>query len=241
MLKKYLNKTILNYIYLVIISAFVYILYKSFDINQINYFISENQVKLEKSILYAVTLIFILRAISIIIPILPGTYCSVISGYLFGVKNGLLIIFIADFFACSFAFFVSRNLGRDALKRILGNTQMSKIEQLSKNYFEQNIFLMTGFLMTSWFDFVSYAIGLTKIPWKKFMPALIISILISDLPFVAGGYSINQLKDNGMQAILKGDLDIIKGPYLIILIISVLVAFCLGLLNIYFTRKSKII
>ena len=46
---------------------------------------------------------------------------------------------------------------------------------------------MTGFLMTGLFDFVSYAIGLTRIPWNRFLKALFISIILSNPPIVALG------------------------------------------------------
>ena len=44
--------------------------------------------------------------------------------------------------------------------------------------------------MTGFFDFVSYGIGLTKTPWLKFLPALVISILLSNPPVVALGAGI---------------------------------------------------
>ena len=59
---------------------------------------------------WGILLILLLRLISIIIPILPGTYCLLISGYLFGLLNGLLISFIADLIACSVCFSLSKNL-----------------------------------------------------------------------------------------------------------------------------------
>ena len=62
---------------------------------------------------------------------------------------------------------------------------------------------MTGFLLTSWFDFVCYAIGLTKVSWRRFMPALIFSIVISDAPFVASGNALRQLGDIKVDQILN--------------------------------------
>ena len=178
--------------------------------------------------------------ISIIIPILPGTYCSVIAGYLYGMKYGLALIFVADFLACSFSFLLSRSFGRDFVGRLLGGRQMQKVENISKRYLEDNFFLMTGLLMTSWFDFVSYAVGLTKISWKKFMPALIFSIIISDIPFVAAGYTLSGVSDVSIKKIFNGEVDIISGNYLFLLIGSALLVFCLGLFHIFMKKKSKI-
>ena len=117
---------------------------------------------------------------------------------------------------------------------------MKRIEIISRKYLENNFFLMTGLLMTSWFDFVCYAVGLTNLSWKKFMPALIISIFISDMPFVAGGYTLSQLKEVSFSQVLSGNIDIIKGPYLILLILSALIIFSLGILNAFLKRSSRI-
>ncbi len=49
---------------------------------------------------------------------------------------------------------------------------------------------MTASLMTGFFDFVAYGVGLTKAPWKRFFPALVISIALSNPPIVALGAGI---------------------------------------------------
>ena len=41
--------------------------------------------------------------------------------------------------------------------------------------------------MTGFFDFVCYGVGLTQASWRKFAPALVISIAISNPPIVALG------------------------------------------------------
>mgnify|MGYP001791436227 FL=1 len=46
---------------------------------------------------------------------------------------------------------------------------------------------MTAFLMTGFFDFVAYGVGLTQASWLRFLPALILSITISNPPIVALG------------------------------------------------------
>ncbi|AAP99424.1 MULTISPECIES: TVP38/TMEM64 family protein [Prochlorococcus] len=232
---KFLSK----YSFLAVLAIILIFSYQSFDINQINNLIESSQEKKLDAFLPAVLLIFFLRFISIIIPILPGTYCSVISGYLFGIKGGLILIFFADFLSCSCSFLLSRNLGRGFVRKILGSQQMQRVEKISKNYLEDNFFLMTGFLMTQFFDFVCYAIGLTKVSWKKFMPALIISILISDIPFVAGGYTISALKDISIKQVLSGEVQALKGPYLMLFIISVMIIFGLGALNIFLKKRSN--
>ena len=44
--------------------------------------------------------------------------------------------------------------------------------------------------MTGLFDFVSYGVGLTRTSWRTFLPALVISVLISNPPIIALGAGI---------------------------------------------------
>ncbi len=190
-------------------------------------------------------LLFILRSISIIIPVLPGTIFSVAAGFQFGFTQGLIIIFFADFVSCSISFLLARKLGRSYIARLLGSRQMRRVESISQDYLENNYFLMIALLMSGFFDFVCYAIGLTKITWKRFMPALIFSIIISDSPFVASGFAARKIKDIGLenflQKILNGELDMISGNYLILFITSFLIIFTLAMINIYINKRSIII
>ena len=77
---------------------------------------------------WGILLILLLRLISIVIPILPGTYCLLISGYLFGLVNGLLISFVADLLSCSISFSLSKRFGRKILKRVMSKKYLNKFE-----------------------------------------------------------------------------------------------------------------
>ena len=188
---------------------------------------------------WGILLILLLRLISIVIPILPGTYCLLISGYLFGLVNGLLISFIADLLACSISFSLSKRFGRRLLKRVMSKKYLNKFENLSQKYLEKNFFLLTGFLMTGWFDFVSYGVGLTKLRWRKFLFALIISIFLSDLPFIATGNGFRELQNQNfnLKKIIDGNVPSLQKEYLIIFIVSVILIFSIGLIGAVIDRK----
>lgn len=188
---------------------------------------------------WGILLILLLRLISIVIPILPGTYCLLISGYLFGLVNGLLISFVADLLSCSISFSLSKRFGRKILKRVMSKKYLNKFENLSKKYLEKNFFLLTGFLMTGWFDFVSYGVGLTKLRWRKFLLALFVSVLLSDLPFVATGNGFRKLQKQNfnIKKILDGNVPSLQKEYLIIFIISVILIFSVGIIGTFIDRK----
>ncbi len=242
-IRKYYRQVIITF-FVVILSINIILL----DVNVVSDFFYEIVSSLNSNSFFSLILIFILfilRSISIIIPVLPGTIFSAAAGFQFGFTQGLVIIFFADFISCSISFLLARKLGRNYISRLLGLRQMRRVESISQDYLENNYFLMTALLMSGFFDFVCYAIGLTKITWKRFMPALIFSIIISDSPFVASGFAARKIKDIGLknflQNILNGELDMISGNYLFLFITSFLIIFTLAMINIYLNKRSNII
>ena len=131
--------------------------------------------------------LFLLRGVSIILPALPSSVYSLLAGSLLGFKAGYLTIILSDLVFCSTAFFIARRWGRGPVSRLVGASAMKRIDGFSKNQLEGNFFLMTGLLMTGLFDFLSYAIGISRTHWRLFAPALLISVLISDSILVAVG------------------------------------------------------
>ena len=154
------------------------------------YGVAQLRARVEQLGVWAPLGIFLLRFTSVVIPALPGTAYSVLSGGLLGFTQGLMVICLADLLSCSLSFFLSRHYGRDFVQQWVGAKFINRVDDLSQRHLEHNFFLMTGFLMTGFFDFVSYGVGLTKAPWFKFAPALIISIAISNPPIVALGAGV---------------------------------------------------
>ena len=199
-----------------IIIVIISILYVIFFIS--NYGISNIRSDVEKLGIWGPIAIFTLRFTSVVIPALPSTAYSILAGSLFGFKYGIIIICLADFLSCGTSFFISRQFGRDLVRKLVGKRFIKRVENISQKHLENNFFLMTGFLMTGLFDFVSYSIGLTKTPWRKFAPALVIAILLSNPPIVALGAGL-----------------LVGGKKLLILIL--LCIFILAIISNKITRK----
>jgi uncharacterized membrane protein YdjX (TVP38/TMEM64 family) len=132
-------------------------------------------------------ILVLLRLTSIVFPVLPGTAYALLSGALLGFVRGLILVAIADFLACNTNFFIARRYGRGVVQRIVGDRFMNKLDRWSRKYLEGNFFLMTGALMTSFFDYICYGIGLSQISWKRFVSALGLSLIIVKPPVVAAG------------------------------------------------------
>ena len=145
---------------------------------------------LERLGIWSILAVFGLRFTSVVIPALPGTAYSILAGGLFGFVPGLITICLADLISCSLSFYLSRRYGRNFIQKLVGERLITRVDNLSQKNLENNFFLMTAFLMTGLFDFVSYGIGLTKTPWPKFVPALLMSIALSNPPIVALGAGV---------------------------------------------------
>ncbi|MGD1855478.1 MAG: TVP38/TMEM64 family protein [Leptolyngbyaceae cyanobacterium] len=185
------------------------------------YGISQLQANVETLGVWAPLALFFLRFTSVVIPALPGTAYSVLAGGLLGFSQGLAVICLADLCSCSLSFFLSRRFGRSFVQRLIGERFISRVDKLSQKHLERNFFLMTAFLMTGFFDFVAYGVGLTQASWLKFIPALVLSVAISNPPVVALGAGL----------LAKGKL---------LLVFALLGVFALALLTGFLQRKQPI-
>ncbi len=176
------TRKILGFIALIAIVAVPLILLKQLGIGkeEIDTFVQQLGV-------WAPVGLFFLRFTSVVIPALPGTAYSVLAGSLLGFGPGMVVVCLSDLCSCSLSFWLASRFGRDFIKKLVGDRFMSTVDRFSKRNLENNFFLMSALMMTSFFDFVSYGVGLARTPWRKFLPALIISILVSNPPFVALG------------------------------------------------------
>lgn len=165
--------------------------------------------------------IFVLRSISVVIPIIPSTIWSFFAGSFLNYPLAVATVVIADLFSCSLGFYLAKRYGRGLVEKLVGTRFMGKVDELSQKHLESNFFLLAGALMTGAFDFVSYSAGLTTTKWKMFLPALAIAAIVSDAPMVAIGANIFK----------KGNGYIFAG-------LAILSAFCLAILAGWLQKRA---
>ncbi len=180
---KYKWLKILRLVLIAVLITLAILLINKFGIQQV-------REQVDRFGIWAPAIVFGLRFTSIIVPVLPGTAYAILAGALFGFAQGLLVIALADLFSCTFNFYIARRYGRGLVQRFVGEQFMEKVDRVTQQHLERNFFLMAGFLMTGLFDFVAYAIGLTKTRWQSYLIALIISISIAKPLWVAAGAGI---------------------------------------------------
>lgn len=155
-----------------------------------HYGIEQIRANINQFGIWAPLVLMLLRMISIVIPAIPGTGYSLLAGALFGFTQGLIAIAIADAIACTINFYIAKRYGRNLVQKFVGEKFMDKVDAINQKYLEGNIFLVTALLMTGLFDFVCYAVGLTQMKWRRFIPALTLSIVVAKPPLVALGAGV---------------------------------------------------
>ncbi|MEO0373402.1 MAG: VTT domain-containing protein [Cyanobacteria bacterium P01_A01_bin.17] len=166
--------------------------------------------------------IFALRAISVVIPIVPSTIWAFFAGSFLDYPVAVATVVFADIVSCSLGFYLAKRYGRGLVEKLVGTRFMGKVDKLSRKHLESNFFLLAGALMTGAFDFVSYSAGLTTTKWKMFFPALVLGALVSDAPMVAIGANLFK----------KGNGYMFAG-------LAILSAFCLSILAGWLQKRAS--
>ncbi len=143
------------------------------------------------SLLYIIAIVFIL----------PGSWLSLLAGFLYGPLLGTLIVFISAFLGASISFFLSKKLFYLRVQNIV--KKFSKLSLLEKviNKGGLQLIILTRLSPLFPFSLLNYFYGINKISYKNFSISLFCilpgSYLYCSLGSFANNLSeINELKTN---------------------------------------------
>jgi uncharacterized membrane protein YdjX (TVP38/TMEM64 family) len=127
--------------------------------------------------------------------LLPGSVLTLGAGFLFGVPVGLLSAWIGATLGACVAFLVGRTLARDWVsKKVAGNPKFAAIDEaVGKEGFK--IVLLLRLSPVFPFNFLNYALGLTRVPFSKYALASLIGMLPGGLMYVYFGSAARSLAD----------------------------------------------
>lgn len=103
-----------------------------------------------------------------------------ILGYTLYGKNAIWLFALGNIIAMAINFYIARIFGLKLIARLIGQTNMAKLEELSRDYGLIALFLVRVFL-SGISDMASYAFGLSPI---KFRPYIIVSIVGALPPYL---------------------------------------------------------
>jgi len=116
---------------------------------------------------------------SVAVPV-PVTLLMVANGLVFGIWNGMLISFIGGFIGAVFAFYLGRRLGRQVVQYVVPRPALDAADKLMARRGGWAIVLgrwVPGIPC----DPLSYAAGITRMPWGKFIGLTAIGLVPANL------------------------------------------------------------
>ncbi|RDY23549.1 TVP38/TMEM64 family protein [Romboutsia maritimum] len=135
-------------------------------------------------------IIYIIMFALVPLTFFPDSILAIAGGLIFGLFKGFLFTSIGALIGGSIAFFISRYLGRDIIKKI-SKDKLHKIEKLIEKDGFYIIFLLRLIPLFP-FDIISYGAGLTNVKYKHFLLATFIGTIPGIVVFSnIGAKSVN--------------------------------------------------
>ncbi|MBM4256008.1 MAG: TVP38/TMEM64 family protein [Deltaproteobacteria bacterium] len=102
---------------------------------------------------------------------IPGSLLTLAGGAIFGLTNGVMIVFLAAVLGSSAAFLVSRYVARNAIeRRLAGNTRFAAIDRAVGEQGQKIVFLLRLSPVFP-FSLLNYGLGLTKVRFIDYVTA----------------------------------------------------------------------
>ena len=122
-------------------------------------------------------LFIVLRAVPVVIAPLPGVAFDFVGVAAFGWKLGLVLALLGGHLGATIAFFIARYFRESAVKHFV---PLQKLHEFEGKYSERQKFwtlVAVRFITSPFFDYVSYAAGLTKMSYTAFIASTFLGVL----------------------------------------------------------------
>lgn len=118
------------------------------------------------------------------------------SGILFGVVGGTLYSVLGELIGGSLNFMIARVYGRRIVARFVGCVAMRRVDEFYGQYLDDwKSLLATRILLFSVYDFISYAVGFSRIRFSVYVAISFIGGLLPTFIFVLIGSEASQNQD----------------------------------------------
>lgn len=169
------NKKLLFFIGFLLLT--IYVFWQVVELGWLDVLRNQEQMVViikELGLLGPLAIIF-LMAIAIVISPIPSAPIALVSGALYGHTFGTIYVVIGAIAGASIAFMMSRKLGHDYINRKLHHRMPVKIVG-SQNTLMMIVFVTRLAPFIS-FDVISYAAGLTRLTYSRFIIATLMGII----------------------------------------------------------------
>jgi uncharacterized membrane protein YdjX (TVP38/TMEM64 family) len=148
-------------------------------------------------------IVFIFTYAAAVVAFAPGSVLTLAAGAIFGLGEGVLLVFVAATIGASAAFLVSRHLARAAIeRRLAGNPRFAAIDRAVAAEGRKIVFLLR--LSPAFpFNLLNYALGLTQVRFLDYVVASVGMLpgtflyvyygkLVGDVAALASGASVEK-------------------------------------------------
>ncbi len=109
-----------------------------------------------------------LKAATYVVAPLSGTPVKLAGGALFGFWEGAALALLGDMIGASLNFWIARLFRDRGISKMIGAKAIKQIDDLTEHVGGWRALLAARLLLSSLYDFISYAAGLSSIPYKQF-------------------------------------------------------------------------
>lgn len=171
---------------------------------------------------YLIVIVYII--VSHVLAPVSGTPGVLLASAIYGIHTGMWLLYAASMVSAVINFHIARRWGRSLVTKIAGEKAMREIDDFTKIEGREAL-VVSRVLGMSFFDFISYASGLTNIRFRDYMWITALAGLVPNL---------------AIQLIFK-DVDLQSGLGLAIWLGSILVAAVVFgvLIKLYLKRRMR--
>jgi uncharacterized membrane protein YdjX (TVP38/TMEM64 family) len=178
-----LRKVVFGFLALVAVTVITFVILKAVGIERLQHTVAEMGA-------WAPAVYIVLKASTYIVAPLGGSPLHVSAGALFGLGYGTLYSLVGDVLGGCANFWISRLLGRRMVVQVVGPQGMSRIDSFSRQLGGWRALLFARLFLSSVYDFISYAAGLTSLAFRRYLVITAIGGIMPTLLFVAIGASV---------------------------------------------------
>lgn len=114
-------------------------------------------------------LFIVLKALTYVVAPLSGAPLKITAGALFGFWPATLYVLVGDGLGGSLNYWLARIFGRPVVAKFTGSKELDKIDKLKTRVDSVKALVFARIVLAGVYDFVSYAAGLLKIPFQRFL------------------------------------------------------------------------
>ena len=109
-----------------------------------------------------------LKAATYVVAPLSGTPVKLAGGALFGFWDGAVYVLAGDMLGASLNFWIARLFRDKGIVRLAGKKAIRQIDDLTDHVGGWRALLAARLFLSSLYDFISYAAGISKLPFRQF-------------------------------------------------------------------------